>query len=72
LHVAIPPASGKIASYFFRNYIPMIFQFFKNLGHKNTCAFAIIGHHPSATRHFFVTSKFNIFNVSYTAFSLLT
>jgi hypothetical protein len=25
LHVAIPPASGKIASYYFRNYIPMMF-----------------------------------------------
>lgn len=31
-----------------------------------------MGHHPSPTRHFLVTSKFNMFNVSYTAFSLLT
>ena len=39
---------------------------------KSTCAFANIGHHPSPTRHFFVTSKFSIFKVSKTAFSLLT
>ena len=37
-----------------------------------TWAFANIGHQPSPTRHFFVTSKFSMFSVSYTAFSLLT
>lgn len=37
-----------------------------------TWVLANIGHHPSPTRHFLVTSKLSIFNVSYTAFSLLT
>jgi len=38
----------------------------------DTCVFANTGHQPSPTRHFLVTSKFNIFSVSYTDFSLLT
>jgi len=41
-------------------------------GEGDTCVFANTGHQPSPTRHFFVTSKFNMFSVSYTDFSLLT